>query len=295
MKKKSFEAKHFQETFSSWGTYDRRRRHSNTWHNLNIPVPKGYDYASLTKALHPDQDAYRNWCLDIMTHLLFLMASKEKDVRFLELGCADAHEVKRFLEAHQDAWRNQETHLQIHMLDDDPVRLKEAENQLRGLENNKIDIFLWRGRIEDLNAPETNYELVYVQNSAEKSPAPTIPENYHLIFSQLILHHYSLFELLEIFKDVYEKTANGGYFLFSDICYTGTDIHDAIIWNRVLLQIEQMPDQAKRDFWLNHYRADYKTYHDRAEIMHAMEIVGFCDVDMLQCMYDMSLILSSKI
>lgn len=278
----------FIRTFSQWGTFNSRNRASNAWHNPEIPLPVGSDYKTLTEDLHPDQDAYRRWLLDIIAFLLFQTALDNKVVRFLELGSADAREVHLFLEKFISLWRKSSTSLEIHLLDDDITRLAEAIQNFQGHICEQIKLFLWHGNLEYLQGAHFVLHSNYPEGMDGRVGA--FPQDFHMIFSQLALHHYSLFQLLDIFRSIYNRLTSKGCFILSDIFYTGIPLYDALTWNRVLLQIENLPEGPRRKFWLDHYLADYPTYQKRKDIIAALERIGFEDVETLQCAYDMATI-----
>ena len=284
----------FASTFATWGTFDHQRLHSNAWHNPTIKPPAGYDYSALTDGLHPDQDAYRMWLIDIMAYLLFDQNTKGETVRFLELGSADAIEVSLFLTKYGSLWDEKvKKNLEIHLLDDDCNLLFEAFSRLETFKFKQINLFFWKGKLEDIHFSQNNYELRHILSS-DTNLLSQFPPHFDLIYSQLVLHHYALISLIDIFQHLYNRLCNYGHFLFSDICYTGIKFYDAMIWNRLLLQIEAMEDEKKRKFWSDHYRADYPTYHSRKEIESALQLAGFHDISLVQCAYDMATIVAAK-
>lgn len=285
-------AANFDRTFSRWGTFDRRNKASNVWHNPEIPLPPGCDYKTLTDDLHPDQEAYRRWVLDIMAYLIFHMALESPVVRLLEVACADAREVHLFLEKFAHLWQKSSTSLEIHLLDDDEARLSEAAQDLNGHTSRQIKLFLWQGKLEELNMD--NFLLHNCYPAGMDGPVAIFPLDFHMIFSQLALHHYPLFQLVDIFKSIYKRLMCSGCFILSDIFYTGIPLYDALTWNRVLLQIENLPGTPQKKFWLDHYLADYPTYQKRKDIIAALELIGFEDVETLQCAYDMATIAAIK-
>lgn len=278
------------------GTFPRFRsgiKHfgDNSWLDSNIKPPENYDYDVLTAGLHPNQDSYRHWLIDIISGFLLNHSEKQKIIKLLEIGCATATEMHLFLSRYASLWSNTDSTLEIHLLDIDPDLLSSASRNLKKFETKNISIYLWQGDLQTLSS--SNYKLVSIIPNDDKSTL-SFPPTFDIIYSQLTFHHFSLNVMEKVLCSIYETLNNKGCIILSDICYTGIPFWDKMIWARTLHQIGEMHEEDRREFWFKHYFRDRQRYMTRNNIIRLIRRTGFSHVEILQTAYDMATIAGIK-